>query len=365
MLSGVMGGGWRAALAMVKSHDAYAERITAGASYVTDPSSLPIASPWASSANLHRIVYEDVFGADSPVNTRAAAMRVPAVARARNLIVSTICRFPLVAKTAAGRLPESPSWMSRTDDGVSPQLRLAWTVDDLFFYGWSCWARTNGSEGFPLSYSRVNMGDWSLDDDGHVLIDGQIVPHRNVTVFQGLHEGVLTFGYDALRDARQLYAIVRQRLMTPIPGLDLHQVDGADLSDKEIDDLIERWSVARNGGNGGVSYTSRHIEAKEMGGGGDGQLLIEARNAAALDLARVAGITAGMLDATAPKASLNYETKTGRNAEFVDRDLALYMTPITARLSMDDVMPRGQSCDLDLSDFTSATPSPTGPTVED
>ena len=86
---------------------------------------------------------------------------------------------------------------------------------------------------------------------------------------------------------------------------------------------------------------------------------------AALDLARMVGVHGGMIDATTPKASLNYETTTGRNGEFVDLDLALYMTPITARLSLDDVMPRGRRVALDTIDFSSLTVDPTGPTTED
>ena len=51
--------------------------------------------------------------------------------------------------------------------------------------------------------------------------------------------------------------------------------------------------------------------------------------------------------------------------EFVDFDLALYMTPITARLSQDDVVPAGNRVAFDLADFTGKAPSLTGPVRED
>lgn len=354
----------------------YADAVTASLSTVTDPSTLPIASPWSSST-LERIVAEDVFGTELPINTRAAAMRIPTVARARNLIVGTICRLPLVQLGRGERIPAvddlaarepfddgQPTWLYRTDDGTSPQLRTAWTVDDLLFYGWSCWWRQNDAAGFPLAAGRVNMGDWSINADNQVEIHGVPQDPRNVILIPGLHEGLLTYGRDALNDARTLYRNVRNRLATPTPGLDLHQTGGRDMTDDEIDKLIERWAIARRGDNGGVSFTSKDIEAKPVGGD-DGQLMIDARNAAAVDLARAVGVSAGMVDATAPKASLNYETQTGRNQEFVDLDLYLYMTPITARLSLDDVMPRGKRAAFDLTDFTSPAPSPTGPTAQD
>ena len=61
-----------------------------------------------------------------------------------------------------------------------------------------------------------------------------------------------------------------------------------------------------------------------------------------------------MLDATTAGASLTYETVAGRNAKFIDYGVALYLEPIEARLSMDDVVPRGQRVAFDLSDFTAA-----------
>lgn len=339
--------------------------INAALSIPQDPSTFPIASPWAPSSDLNRIVAEDIFGQDLPVNTRSAAMRIPAISRGRNLIVSTIAGIPLAAATAAGPAV-TPQWMSNSVDGTSPQHRLAWTIDDLIFYGWSCWWRENyaaSDGGFPRAVSRVNQGEWSVDD-GHVLVRGTEAKPNEVILIPGFHEGILTFGVDTLADARDLYAIVRQRLRTPAPQLNLHQVSGTGLTDDEIDKLIDRWATARIGGKGGVSFTSEHVEVQELGAN-EGQLLIEARNAASLDLARVIGVTAGLIDATAPKASLNYETTTGRNQEFVDRDLRLYMEPIRARLSLDDVMPHGQRATWDLTDFTAPAPTPTGPVLED
>lgn len=355
---------------------------------VTDPSALPFSSPWSSNT-LQRIVAEDVFGSDLPMNTRQSAMELPAVARGRNLICSTIPRFPLVDLDVGETVPDrptldgvtdraqrqaalddyrermrefrngQPTWLYRTDDGTSPQLRLAWTIDDLMFYGWSCWWRRNRSDGFPLTAGRIPFGEWTINADNRVEVRGAVQRDDEVIVIPGLHEGILSFGRRTIADARSLYDIVRQRLVNPAPQLNLHQVDGADLTDTQIDELVESWAVARQGGRGGVGFTSRHIELQELGAAADAQLMIEARNAASLDLARLIGVSALRLDATSAKSSLTYETPQGRNQEFIDFDIALYMTPLTARFSMDDITPQGHRVEFDLTDFVTNAPSMT------
>lgn len=331
-----------------------------------DPSTYPIATPWGSS-DLARLVADDVFGGTAPHNTRERAMRIPAIARARNVVCTTVARFPLAVLRGATKLEgiEAPTWSYESSQVQTWAHRLAWTVDDLMFYGWSCWSRANQADGTPARFTRIDRGRWTIDDDMQVRVDEMPVDPRDVVVIPGLHEGLLSYGVDAIKDITFLYSIVRQRLLNPVPGIELHQTGGTPLNRDEIDALIDGFAAARQGQNGGVSYTNQWIESKELGMGGDAQLLIEARNAAAVDCARLVGVHAGMLDATAPKASLNYETTTGRNQEFVDLDLALYMTPITARLSLDDVVPRGTRVEFDLGDYTAPAPAATGPIRQD
>lgn len=340
----------------------------------TDVARLPFVSPFSPESDLNRLVWQDVFG-DTPgavVNSRASAMRIPAVARGRNLICSSLARSPFALFKDETRLAPAP-WMTRCNDGSSWQLRNAWTVDDLMFYGWSLWRWTRGADSdgaWPLAGGRVPMGEWRVTDDSRLEVNGDIVPtgqERNYCLIPGLHEGLLSFGVDVLSDAKALYAVVRDRIENPIPGIDLHQTGGDKLEPDEIAELVNDWVSSRQAASKrrGVGYTNEFIEAKVLGGTIDGQLLIEARNAAALDLARAIGIHGGMIDATTPKASLNYETTDGRNGEFADFDLALYSTPLGARLSLDDVCPSRQRAVLDLSDLTTIPRSPTGPAAED
>lgn len=348
------------------------EAITASLPGNGDPSTFPIVSPWSGSGNLERVFYQDVYGTDGPpISSRRAAMAIPAIARARNLLCSAIARQPLRVADATGVLPleQQPTWLYRTNR-VSPRQQIVWTVDDLIFYGWSCWWVERGADGFPLHRERLNQDAWSIDADLNIQVNGQVVkPDSNglmpAVLIPGYHEGILSFGRDGLEDTKQLYWIVRDRLANPVPITELHQKSGMKLDKTEREELLDSWRAARQKAGGNVGYTSEEIELIAHGGDGDATLLIEARNAAAVDMARLVGVSAGMLDATTPKASLNYETQSGRNQEFRDLDLAGYTSPVEDRLSMDDMVPAGKRVVFDATDYTAPVPSPTGAELED
>lgn len=377
--------GMRHWLGLKDAADDLSDRITAGiyAGGAVDPSSLPFVTPWSTN-DLNRIVFEDVWGDVAPENTRSAAIAIPALWRGLNLVKTTVAKVPLVAlqgsrptpglSTPAVPVETQPGWLVATGDGTSPQHRMAWTVDDLVFYGWSCWQLQRNADGSIRTARRVNQGDWTIEvvknpdtqqDETKVVVD--LIPQddRNVILIPGFHEGILSPGpAESIRDTRALYRNVRQRLDNPVPQINLEHQAGEPLGKTDRDNLIDGWAAARKGKNGGVAYTSPGIKAVEMGAQGE-QLLIEGRNAAAVECARLIGVTASRVDATSPKASLNYETASGRNQEFVDFDVDLYMEPIVARLSMDDVTPHGTRVAFDMTDFTVPVPAPTGPGLED
>lgn len=333
----------------------------------TDPNRLPYASPMSPDSTLSQFVWEDLMGTDvrASIGSRRGALRLGPVVRGRNLLCGSAARCPLVDIKGDVLTPVQPSWLLNTEDGSSWQHRTLWTLDDHLFYGWSLWHLRLGADLFPTAASHVLYESWEVDDDNRLLVDGAAVTDpREWVLIPGLHEGILTDGVDVLRDARDLFAIVRDRLENNIPPVSLEAQPGADrLNADEIDAVIASYKLARKR-NGGVGYTNEWLKATFGKGNQDSDLLIEARNAAAVDLARLIGIHAGLLDATAPKASLNYETTTGRNQEFVDFDLALALLPVEARLSMDDITPHGRRVAFDTSVLTGAF-SPTGPATED
>lgn len=327
-----------------------------------------LAAPasWGSGGALQSVVWADVFGqSDYAPLTRAAAMAVPAVARMRHLLVATIAQLPLVDMIGDSPAPNQPLWMTRTDGQLSPWHRMAWTVDDCLFFGWSLWAVSRGavSDGSPvLAAARVPFDSWSTNAAGFIEVNGQTVRADQAVLIPGPHGGLLNDASTIIRLAGDNLQAAANAARNPNPNVNLHYT--GDDPNYVPTEMIQAWSDARRGLNGGVAYTNKWVEATVMGSHLD-KLLIEGRNADAVDIARAGSIPAASLDATSAGASLTYETTEGRNQQFLDTGAKLYMDAIAARLSQDDCVPRGHRAALDTTALTTLTPSPTGgPTNE-
>jgi hypothetical protein len=325
-----------------------------------------IRSPFQSST-LTAIVYADIFDNAVVPLSRAHAMAVPAMARCRHILCGFGARAPLKAYQDETELAEQPPWTYRTDvpTMLPPFHRMLWTIDDVLFSGWSMWAVARYEDGQHVrDAARVPIDWWHFDEDGEVKFGDNDIPYDDVILIPGPHEGVLNFGQTAIRHASRLMRAAGLAGDNPTPQIDLHDEGETQLTDDEIDSLTARWADARRGENGGVAYTSKGINAKPLGQH-EGAFLIDARNAAAVDVARSASVPAATIDATLDKSSLTYETTEGRNGQLIDYGLNMYLDAIAARLSMDDVVPAGTRIGFDLESIAGSALPLTGPSTED
>lgn len=340
----------------------------------------PQIEAWVDRSNLEQVVWADL-GMDPAALplTRDGAMRVPAMARARNLTCGTIAGLPLSAMRAETPVDPQPYWAYGTDGqlggltadqcrawGITPQgpyHRAIWTVDDLLFYGESLWLVTARlATGTPSRMLRVPFDHWTVQEGVVVDLDNKPFPAADLVWMPGPNEGVLGFGAGSLRMAYELERNAADVAMRPL-RLELHQTSAAELTPDERREAVGEVRTAL-ASNDGVLFTNNALEIVEHRVDSDA-LQLGARNASALDVARLANMPAMMLDATAAGASLEYQTMTGRNQQWLDYGLALYMDAIEARLSMDDVVPAGQRVAFDTTDWTATEPADTGPPVAD
>lgn len=314
-------------------------------------SSMPLASPWQSAHphHLDSIVYNDIFGkAGRRSVSRKEAVQIPALSRARLLITSTIPRLPLKATYVETSEPAVvPYWLNHSEGTVTPFHRMLWTVDDLFFYGWSLWSlERDQSSGDITSAARIPYDRWGFDDNGNIKVDDKPVWDDDVMLIPGVSEGILTYGAATLAEAIHLANAVQKAAETPSAHTELHQTNDAPMTEDEVRALINSWAAARRGENGGVAFTSAGIEVREHGAPSE-HLLINARNAVSVDVARHAGIPASMVDAYLSGSSISYANTSARMAELITFGLSPLMNSVTARLSQDDITPHGVAIEYD------------------
>jgi len=324
-----------------------------------------LASPLAE-GSLAQLTVSDLFPGvdfDSLPLSRAEAMRVPAVAKARNLLTSTIAPLPLRVLDKDGLVAEQPRWTSRTDS-ISPLHRMIWTVDDMLFLGAAIWRVTRGSDGYPLTMDRVPPEQWTITN-GCILIDGEEVDESEVVYIPGPHEGLLSLASRTIRGGRDLELAWTARVSQPIPAMELRQTnDQTDLTREDVQGILDTWAKARKSPNGAVGFVPYGYELIDHGST-DAALFEEGRNAVRTDIGAFTNISAALLDAAVSESSLTYQTQEGQRSEYLTFGAPMWMDPIAHRLSMDDVVSSGRRVRFDSADLIAATASPTGIPTED
>lgn len=306
------------------------------------------------------LIGDDILAALPP--NRAEALSISSVVRGRVLICGFIARCPMLAYDDDGKpLATQPEWLTHTSGMLSPFNRMMMTVDDLIFYGFSLWHVVRSKfDKSVIAAARVPYENWSFSNDGtQILIgtgaDAKPAREDEYILIPGIHEGILAIGARTIRQYANLLKAADKAAATPNAYLELHNTGDNELSREDVEQLISDWVDARRGLYGGVAYTNGAIELREHGAA-DSHLLIEGRNAAAVDVARLMGIPAALIDAQAQVGGLTYETTQSRNAEFLDYGLAPYMEAIVSRLSQDDVSPHGVKIGFDILQMLKSLP---------
>lgn len=336
---------------------------------------LPLSGVYSPAPEFPQFVLGDILGElkNLPLD-RTTAISIPAVSKARNLLVATIAKFPLRAyRREAGAdtdVTAEHAWLYRTNSAVSPYERMAWTIDDLIFHGISLWlvdrgAPTGNDQRRPiLNAEWCPTGTWELrtEDGGlHVFVDGVLIADDRYILINSPFEGLLTIGMRTLRGALDIEESWVGRARNPIPLINLKRTD-SNLDDEEAQALVDGYAKKRTQPNGMIGSTPEGVDI-EVFGEIKPELMVEGRNAVRTDVGSHLNLRAAMLDGTTGVDSLTYTTKEGERNAFYEFDLPFWTEPILARLSLDDVVPRGTRIRFDM--YSADASAPTGPNLED
>jgi hypothetical protein len=329
-----------------------------------------IRSPWSAPSGLADVVWQDWFTADGdvvPIN-RQTALTIPAVVRGVQQVTAPLMACPWVQYEGDTASVNQPTWLYATDSEVAPQYRTGFVAEDLVLHGWSVLLIGKDGRGAINAVDRLSPALWAFDGDGNVTdADGQPLEAGTYALIKGPHDGILTTGARTLRGAIALETAWTKAVRNPQPTTILQQTTDDTLEDEEVDSLLEDWRVARQDPEGTVAFIPYGIEAS-FPGETVTELLVQARNAAAVDIARLIGIPAAAVDAGAVQTSLTYtNTSVGVGLQLAQQGVKPYADAIGAGLSLDTVTPKGTRIALDMTQLfaDAATISPSGTPTKD
>ena len=294
----------------------------------------------------------------SSTATRQQAMAVPTIARARNIICSTIASLPMEQynKLNGGHLT-APSVINQPDPRVPGAAIYAWLAEDLLFFGvaYGQVLEQYGDTGRVRAWTRISpdrvtakLNANSTEIIGY-QVDGTIVPNQGVgslVVFYGLDEGLLNRAGRTIRAAHALEQAAETFAKEPVP-LQVLKSNGTNLPAERIAKLLEAWRAART--NKSTAFLNADVELQALGIDPAKLQLNEARQYVALELARACNLPAYFV--SAETTSMTYSNTTSERRGLIDFSLRPILSSIEQRLSMPDFVSSTTEIRFSLDDF--------------
>jgi len=299
--------------------------------------------------------------------TSGNAMQVPAFVNALKTYTHTISAFAL-REYVYDQPVSIRSFLTRPSRTLPYSAVMTRTISDLLMYDRAYWLVTERTwDGYPSEVKVMRVQDVTdsppyysgVQDQSQPPADpfyylGQRVATADVMKFYGSGEGGwLANGATAINTAAALEGATLMYSETPIPTVALKN-SGPDLPAAQVDLLLDAWEEAR--ANRGTAYLNSTIDAQVMGFSARDVQLVEGKNLAATQVARIANLDPIWVGAGVPGSSLTYSSRVDLYRQLLDTALRPVMNLIEQRLSMPDVTPRGHTIKFDTTSFLRANP---------
>ena len=291
------------------------------------------------------------------------ALSIPTVSRALGLITSTIGGLDLRQYSLQWMPDEEDyekiylpgeSWFTRPDPKVTRNFLISSLVKDLALWGRGfLYVTSRYSTGFPASFTWLPHDNVSTPDQAgpewfgmssDILFNGVELDPANVVQFLSPIDGMLWTGARSIDIAYRLDEAAKRFASMEIAAGYLQQKDGEPMSGEELSELSAAWASARQ--ERAVGALNQHVEWVEFKSNPSTLQLMEARQYAALELARVCQVPPWLV-------GLSVGGMTYQNSQQARTDLVLFgakpfIDCIQETLSLDTVIPRGRHIEFDL-----------------
>lgn len=316
-------------------------------------------SPNSAGANLIGQYYTYIEG---PARNRA--MSVATISRARDLMASVIACMPLKMYNEMWNGDEMEqvniaprTWLRQPDPSVTYPFLMAWTFDDLFFYGRAFWyitARTQ--DGYPTAFTRLPAGSVTTQDQAgpvwfapskEVYFQGNMIDPKDLVQFLSPIQGIVYMSEQTVATAIKLEAARYRNAESSIPAGVLKQTGGEPLSATELADLASAFNAAR--ATNQTAALNEFLSYTETTATPDKMLLIDAANYQALECARLTNVPPYLVGVST--GSYSYQSSEQARADLYIFGVKAYADCIAATLSQNNVLPRGTYVKFDADEY--------------
>ena len=297
--------------------------------------------------------------------TRALAMSVPSVARARGIICGTVGSLPLTTfNRITGEYVDPHRVINQPDPRVAGFVIYCWLAEDIWLYGagygqvLEMYSATDG--GRVRAWTRVSPDRVTVDTDflnttiNGYKVDGKSVPMQGVGSiirFDGPDEGLLHRAGKTVAAAVYLENAAVNYAKEPAPSMVLKS-NGTNLTAERISSLLSAWKTARQSRS--TAFLNADVELQQFGFDPKTMQLAEARQYVALELSRACGIPAYFL--SAEQTSMTYSNAVNERRSLVDFSLRPILKSVEERLSLPDFVPNPVMVRFALDDFLRGNP---------
>lgn len=297
---------------------------------------------------------------------RNTFMQVPAVSRSRDLHCNVISAMPLcmyrerwddVNKEMVKEELAPRSWLRRPDPAISYEALMAWTVDDLFFFGRAFWYITSRTQdGYPASFTRLPSGSVTTTDQvgpvwyapsNELFFNGEALDPVNVVQYIGSNQGVIYSSEQAIATALKIEDARFKNAASAIPSGILKQVGGEPLSAQELADLSAAFNAAR--ATNQTAALNEFLDYQPTTATPDKMLLIESAQFSSLQVAQICNIPPYLLGV--PTGSYAYTNSKESRWDLWLFGTKAYAEVIASTLSQNNILPNGTFVEFDSDEY--------------
>ena len=290
-----------------------------------------------------------------------AALQVPTVSRARDLICSMVGCLTIkqYSEQWNGEYMERiylppDTWFTQPDPNVTRNFILANTASDLLMFGRAFWAITERlGNGFPSKFTWLPAQNvYTLDQSGpqwfgpsdQITFQGAPLKTQDVVQFLSPNGGLIYQGVSAITTALRLQRAAERFATNEIPSGYLKQTGGEPMNAQDLADMAAAFAAARQQST--VAALNEFVDYKETSHKPDDLQLVQSREFMALEMARLANIPPYLVGVSVP--GYTYQNADSARMDLYQFGAKPLIEAIEQTLSMNSIVPRGRFVELDV-----------------